>query len=354
MKYANLLLILFSVSATAFAQPGKNLTFAQIAFGGGYETVVNLTNRGTAVYNGTLTLRPTDPTRPYPARVNGNSVSAGMNLTLNPGATESLRITSGDASAGILSGFAIIRSTNRESASLLEGNLTYYVKSADGAILDSVGVAPSIPIRQAVIPFDDFQTIALALANPTNQTATVRLTLFNEMNTQMGGVTQALTNNQQIPKFLREFFPGVSLTKGRVEIQSDRAIAGTALAFVGGEASSLPFLPSIKMYEARLDVPGEGTFTGHVYATILGDVVTGYVVDTMNGVPQPDTLETFVGRVRDGNLEISDLEGSNEISFVRFPGFNPLARTQSGTIMVYSLNPPRLEFSGTITLTAIN
>ncbi|MBI4471353.1 MAG: hypothetical protein HY646_01715, partial [Acidobacteria bacterium] len=137
MKYANLLLILLSVSATAFAQrPGKSLTFAQVAFGGGYETVLNLTNRGTAAYNGTLTLRPTDPTRPYPARVNGNSVSAGMNLTLNPGATESLRITSGDASAGILSGFAIIRSTNPESDSLLEGNLTYYVKSAGGAILD--------------------------------------------------------------------------------------------------------------------------------------------------------------------------------------------------------------------------
>lgn len=168
MKRLSLILILLTAPATAFAQliPRKELGFAQIAFGGGYETVLNLSNRGTSAYNGTLTLAPTDTTKPFPALVNGSPLSGGsMNFVVNAGATATVRITSGSASTDILTGFAVIQSSTPESASLLEGNLTYYLKTPNGSVVDSVGVAPSRSIIQAVIPFDDFQTVALALAN---------------------------------------------------------------------------------------------------------------------------------------------------------------------------------------------
>jgi hypothetical protein len=361
MKYLKLLLILLSIPTTAWAQlvPGKELGFAQIAIGGGYETVLNLTNRGTATYNGTLTLWPTDRSRPFPALVNDSVVppSGQTSITLNPGATASLRITSGDRGAGILTGFATVKGNNRQLDNLLDGNLTYYVKSADGAILDSVGVAPSKPILQSVIPFDDFQTVALALADysPGNATATVQLTLFDDSNVQIGTLAQTLGPNQHLPRFLSELFPGINVTKGRVEITSNIAILGTALTFVkGGQASSLPFLLSTKMYEIKVSLPTGENFTSHAYAYFDQGYLTGYTFDVQNGVPQAGTLDPFTGLVNDnGDLEILSFEGSNEISAVVIPKFNPQAVTQTGTFNLYTLSPGGAAIQGTVTLTAI-
>jgi hypothetical protein len=283
-----------------------------------------------------------------------------MNLALNPGATASLRITSGDASLGTLSGFATIVNTARESASLLEGNLTYYVKSGDGTIVDSVGVAPSSEILQAVIPFDDFETVALALANrnAANQTATVKLTLFDDKNAQMGTATQPLAKNQQVPRFLYQFFPGVSMTKGRVEIQSDRPFLGTALTFVkGGQASSLPFLPSIKLYDFTVRAAGQ-VFTGQVYIAANGPHVTGFAVNTENGVPQPSSLDQITGILKNGNLELFAHANRGRIDelifYLLFTGFNPLQRTQDGSVLLYFVNPPAVAALGTVTITATN
>jgi hypothetical protein len=358
MKCTRLLLIFMSLSATAFAQlvPGKDLGFAQIAFGGGYETVLNVTNRGTSIYNGTLALWPTDRTKPFSALVNGSPVASQMTLALNAGATASLRITSGNESAGTLTGFATVIGNNREADNLLDGNLTYYVKSADGTIVDSIGVAPSRPTFQATVPFDDFQTVALALANLNfvNATALYRLTLFDDNNTQVGGSNQALGPLQQLPRFLSELFPGVSLTKGRVEITSGVPILGTALTFVkGGQASSLPFLQSTKLYNATLNVTPGGTFTAHAYVSVDGPFVAVYTFDTENGIPQPGTIGRSAGVVTDGTLEVLSREGSSEISSLVIPGFNPQALTQTGTFVVYSVGAGGVPVQGTVTLTLI-
>ena len=130
MKHTILLGILLVLPATAFAQnffPAKDLAFAQIAAGGGYETVLNVTNRGTSAYNGSLTLIPTDTAKPFNLLVNGNQLTGPLNLALAPDTTATLRITSGNESAGTVSGFATIRDADRDKTSLLEGNLTYYV-----------------------------------------------------------------------------------------------------------------------------------------------------------------------------------------------------------------------------------
>src|SRR5262249_16076765 len=156
--------------------------------------------------------------------------------------------------------------------------LTYYVKSADGTILDSVGVAPSAEVLQAVIPFDDFLTVALALANQNaaRQTATVKLTLLDDKNVQVGTATQTFTNNQQVPKFLYQYFPRATWTKGRVEISSDRLFLGTALTFVrGNQASSLPFLPSVKIYSYTITILGQ-SISGESYLAVNGASVLEY------------------------------------------------------------------------------
>ncbi len=359
LKYVCLLSILFSVPSGAFAQLGKHLRFAQIAFGGGYETVVNVANGGTSVFNGKLTLLPSDRTKPFPALINGTPVSGGADLSLDPGATASLRITSGDASAGTLSGFAVIDDNSSVGTDFLEGNLTYYVKTAEGTIVDSVGVAPSTPVRRTVIPFDDFQTVALALANHNAQTATATLTLFDDKNVQAGTATQTLATDQQVPSFLYQFFPGVNLAKGRVEIESNLPLLGTALTFVkGGQASSLPFLPAIQRYDVSISVAGS-TNTSQVYLTVDGSYVTGNAIGTKNGVPQtdPNAITPLTGILQNGNLLIfahPPGDVPDDLFYVLFPGFNPSQRTQSGTAVIYFVNPPGAAAQGTITLTAIN
>jgi hypothetical protein len=357
MKRLSLLLLVLAAPASAFAQfPGKGLRFAQIAVGGGYETVLNVTNRGSAPYNGMLRLLPSDPSQPFPALVNGNPLSGGATaFTLNPGATATFRITSGNASAGTLSGFALVGTPNAEQASLLEGNLTYYVRSADGTISGSVGVAPSRPFIHAVIPFDEFESIALALANGATQTANVRLTVFDDKGSQVATTVQTLTANQQLPKFLYQFFPGVALGAGRVEIFSPGVtILGTALTFKDGHASSLPFLPPVKLYDITLTA-GTETYTAQAYIAVdfSSATVTVYAVDTVNGVPQPGSLAAAAGYLRNGNLEVFDQEGSDEISHIEIPSFNMSAQTLTGKIRVYSANPPGVQ-EATITLKAVN
>jgi hypothetical protein len=352
------------IPSSAFAQLGKNLVFAQIAFGGGYEAVLNVTNRGTSPFNGGLFLHPSDRSKPFSVLVNGNAPVVGplgnsiMSLTLNPGATASLRITSANASSGVLSGFATFGALNpdAEEPYLLEGNLTYYLKAADGTVVDSVGVAPSAPARQSMIPFDDFQTVALALANAGNQPATIRLTLFDDKNTQMGTATQPLAADRQIPKFLSQFFPGVSLTRGRVEIASDAQLWGTALTFAkSGQASSLPFLPPIKLYNVTINVAGE-TSTGRVYLRSEQGYVTGFYSDTTNSVPAADSITAVSGLTMGGNLEILVHDsGNGNIIDVHVPGFDPFKSSQSGTITVYlDKLPGGVAGQGTITFTAVN
>jgi hypothetical protein len=334
---------------------GKGLSFAQIAFGGGYETVINLTNRGTATYSGNLVLRPTDPTRPFPARVNGSPLNAGnaAAITLNPGATLSLSITSGDASLGTVTGFAIVSPAQAQLPYLLEGNLTYYLRSANGTITDSVGVAPSTPTLGTAIPFDDFETVALALANNGPQTTTIRLTVFDDKNAQVGATTQTLAGNQQVPRFLFQFFPGVSLTRGRVEIQSDFPFLGTALTFVeGSQASSLPFLSSMKLYDVAFDIGG---FQGsvHLYLTLEGIYAKAYDVEFENGVPAPGAFTNWAGILQDGELVMAEREDSNGVCYVRIPAFSLSKATQSGKAVCVDENLPGTVFQGTITVTAI-
>jgi hypothetical protein len=80
MKNAWLLCIVVLLPASDFAQkffPGKDMTFAEIAVGGGYETILNGNNRATSIYNGTLTLIPSDPSEPFSLLLNGAAVNGG-------------------------------------------------------------------------------------------------------------------------------------------------------------------------------------------------------------------------------------------------------------------------------------
>ena len=82
MQTKRFVLIWLAFTAIASAQnfyPKKDAAFGQVVVGGGYETVINLTNRGTHPYVGTLGLFRTvnEESVPWNPTVNGIAVENG-------------------------------------------------------------------------------------------------------------------------------------------------------------------------------------------------------------------------------------------------------------------------------------
>ncbi|MBI3939856.1 MAG: hypothetical protein HY315_03395 [Acidobacteria bacterium] len=336
------------------------LVFAQVAAGGEYESVVNITNRGTTPYIGNLNLYRAAGQRWNPL-VNGNAITNGVTpVSVGPGATTTFRIT---RSGTVQVGFATITkppSNENELTSFLDGTLTYYIKSG-GVLADSIGVPPSSRIYLTTIPFDDFNTIALALANASYTQATVKLTLFSETNARVDTLTLSLQPNQHLPQYLGQFFPAVKMTKGRLEIQSDPPVPGTALTDIGGQFSSLPLLPSAKLYNFTTSGFGFQVLSGDVSIWIDGPSLQGYLILLKaDGNPTHQTLY-LTGLVFNGTAVIyivdmndSKVDVSNFAEQVFFSQFSLSMQTIEGSFTHWAFNPSRVADEGRFILTAIN
>ncbi len=335
--------------------PRKDLAFAQIAAGGGYETVVNITNRGTTPYAGTLSFfRASGQT--WSPLINGNTIVDGkMGIALSPGATSTLRIT---VSGGVEVGFGIIKSIGQELTSCLEGTLTYYVKSG-GKVVDSIGVPPSGEIYLTTVPFDDFSTIALALANGNTSRTSVLLKLVSGTGSQVSPpVTQLLEPNQHLAQYLRQLFPNTQMTVGRLEIQSDLPILATALTDMSGQFSSLPLLPAVKNYSFTANVGGANVSTGEISFWIDGRYAQGYARNvTENGKPVQRSAFSITGLFVEGVLQVYphiNIEGNEFYEYIIFDPFSLSMQSAQGALTIYGLSPPSYEGIGTITMTATN
>jgi len=368
--------LLLLLSATLIAQninPRKDLGFAQIAAGSGYETVLNITNRGTANYGGTLYLYRAPGVRWSPL-VNGTAVINGSwSLTILPGETIRLRIT---VPGTIEQGFAVIRSAGVpgsqpdmhvvEQTNFLEGTLTYYVTSGT-TVVDSIGIQPSSEVYLATIPFDDFNTIALALANANDRSANVKLTVYSAAGALVKSITQVLVNKQHLAQYLYQypwqFSPGGQATRGRLDIQSDLPILIAALTDVGGQSSSLPLLPAVKAYTYILTVGGKVVDRGEMSLWFDGPYVQGYIRPFPDG-PFPVLTSYLVGNLVNGILTMNYIVGENysepSLIYLVVNPFSPSLGTAEGTTgFGWSLLPPyglqagpggQLKF----TMTAVN
>ncbi len=230
------------------ARPFKELIFAQVAAGGGYETWITVTNRGIAAYTGALNFYTGIDGNLWNPKVNGTDVSGGqMSLSIAAGATVTLKVT---GTQSIQSGFASFTAAGVTQSNFIEGNLTYYVKSGE-TVSNSVGVMPATELFFSTIPFEEFSSVALALANRelSGKVANVTLTVYSDTNAVVGTKQISLGKNGHLPAFLYQQISGVNIHRGRVEIRSDVPIAGTALNFVQGQFSSLPLLPTMRVYD---------------------------------------------------------------------------------------------------------
>ena len=311
MQTKRFVLIWLGFMAAAPAQnfyPKKDAAFGQVVVGGGYETVINLTNRGTQPYVGTLELFRTvnEASVAWNPAINGVAVRNGKyEVEIRPRTTVTLRLTGTQLETGA----AILLSDNLMLDNLIEANLTYLILDG-GQVSDSVGISPSKEFYRAAIPFEEFKETALALVNGDltgEQTARVELNLFSSDGVPLGPMRViGLVSLAHTAKFLHELFPGQTLQRGKVEIDSDSPIFGTALTFSGGQFSSLPLLPAPVTYAVRLDT-GPHFATGELALWADGSFVRGYmVISALNDEDFDDPEFSLVnGELENGHLRLA-------------------------------------------------
>ena len=315
MQTKRFVLIWLGFMAAASAQnyyPKKDAAFGQVVVGGGYETVINITNRGTRAYVGTLGLFRTvnEQSVPWNPTVNGVAVKDGeYGVEIQSQATVTLRLTGSQLEAGA----AILLSKNLLLDNLIEANLTYLILEK-GQVSDSVGIAPSKEFYRASIPFEEFSEIALALANGDlneeslneERTAKVELTLFSGDGNPLGPKKPiTLGPLSHTAKFLREHFPGQTLAGGKVEIISDSPIFGTALTFSDGQFSSLPLEPAPVTYSVRLEA-GERYATGELALWADGSFIRGYMlISAVDGRDLDSRISLVNGELEDGYFRLA-------------------------------------------------
>ncbi len=285
--------------------PRKDAAFGQVAVGGGIETVINLTNRGTYPYAGSIRFLRGQGSA-WNLRVNGSVISNGeYSLEIQPKSTATIRLT-GDR---LESGAAVVVSQDLLLDNFVEANLTYFVRSGE-SVADSVGISPSKEFYLTSVPFQDLNSIALALVNGDlsgQRVARVLLRLFTEGGSQLATKTLELGSFFHDARFLSELFPGRNLQRGKVEISSDIPIFGAALTLEEGEISSLPLEPSPVSYTVRM-ISSEGSVaTGEMALWAEGFFVRGYfLISAVDEEPLEEAvLELVNGHLFDRFLQLS-------------------------------------------------
>jgi hypothetical protein len=262
--------------------------------------------------------------------INGTQITGGsFDLSILSGATITLKITMpGSTEAG----YAVIRANSRDTlTNFLEGNLTYYVDST----ADSVGVAPSRPFFISALPFEDFDTICLALANtnPGGQQANITLELYSSDGLLANTQTFGLQPGGYTAQYLWQLFSSVdrSFGRGRLQISADIQISGVALTQVSnGQLSSLPLNSTVFPYSitmgSTITISGQ-SFTPETLA--LWTEGASFIHGALGARVGSSLLRYFMyGSVKDGILEL--LGATNSTSFVMIinvPNFQNLEQS---------------------------
>ena len=293
-----------AVAPAQYHYSKKDVVFAQVVLGGGFETVVSVVNRGRSEYAGTLHLFRLDNS-PWNPAVNGIAVKNGeYAIKIPSGTTVAFRLTGSQ----LESGGAILRADDLRLDNLIEANLTYRVLE-DSQASDSVGIAPSVEFYRAAIPFENFSEVGLALVNGGSSgdvTANVDLILFSAAGEKLQTTPVTLAARSHRAQFLHEFFPHQALEGGKVEIASDFLIFGTALTLSDGGFSSLPLEPAPTHYSVRLESQGHFA-NGDLVLWAEASFVRGYLAITALDDEAFDDLEFSLvnGQLEGGRLRLA-------------------------------------------------
>ncbi len=282
--------------------PHKDLIFAQLAAGGIWETQITVTNRGARQWRGLFHFYSGVGLEwnPY---VNGVQLTRGLlAVSINSNAAATYKVTVPGPAVEV--GFIIAVANDAEVDNFIEGNLTWYVKDGT-AVTDAIGVLPSSPFMATTIPFENFNSVSLALANTDaeQRAAHITMKLYSESGARVGGTLSLdLAGREHLPRYLREIFTGVTLNRGRVDIESNVPVSGVALIQTGSQWSSLPLDSTTRTYVLEWTGGHDNPFNQLVLWT-GGLFVNGYVEMRLAGDPAWG-LYAVSGQMADGELQL--------------------------------------------------
>jgi len=241
------------------AETTTNIYFAQVAVGGGYNTVFTLMNTGSTTVNGTLfvtdsngspyNINLTEPSAPVSA--GGRVDAVGSNFPIGPiapGGTKFFTAAAVNSTDPVKNGWARVESAGGS----LNGVATFAVTSG-GAITTIAGVLSSQLVNVATIPIDDninqnrFTGYAVANAGTSNinvkvvivnDTGSVRIPDLNvrELN-PLGG-------SRQVARFFfQDAIPTVFRGSAVLIGQNNAQFACVALVLQGSLFTAIPVIP---------------------------------------------------------------------------------------------------------------
>ena len=316
-------LVLLAGAANGQYLQHKDLAFPQVVAGDSVESVICLTNRGNSDYLGTMRFW-TGQNQDWNPQVNGSQVTgSSIELSVGPGETVVLRVT-GDID--LTAGAVALQAHDLSLDNSIEGTLVYVINRES---YDSVGISPATGLYRSILPFDDFSSVGLALANADSwEAAVVKLSLFDGSGQLQETSVRLLAERSHEARFLSELFTAV-VSNGRVEIESTIPLMATAVTLERNEISALPLLPASVVYEFRTENGGQVDLA-EVVLWSEGPFVKGYLrFLEVDGEPltRPEnflvtgTLENEVLRLTQFGAG-PEIGGEETVNYLKIEGFS--------------------------------
>lgn len=307
------LLLLSGSTVPVFAQ--RYTFFPHFASGGGWSSEVSLANQGLSAVSGIVVSFYDDNGAPLTVDTNLGS-SAALAASLNPGATQVIRISAGTSTAV---GYIVIR----YPSSLTPVTATEVFRYEEGGtVLAEVGVPQQVADNNFSFPVEVNSyagiTTAAAFANPTfdstnAQAQTLVVDLINSDGTIQQTATVPLAVGQHTSLYINQapLFPGLEYFTGSISISSPTRVGVLALrqdkqAFGAISTDSGPLLgPFAVSGTAISEIEPNGSTSG-AQQLLNPALVAGFI----GSIPDYDFFR-FTGRRGDIVSVICDTQGLN-------------------------------------------
>ena len=205
-------------------QPTAEVYFPHLAIGGGYATLVSLTNTGSTSASGSLSMAGTAGNPLQVSSTQEHSSFAGTSLPINiaPGAASFFTLTAPDNL------FKVGWGRLQMSGGMITGVATF--QYSPGGLLQTIaGVYASSPVTTATIPVDNDSVqerfAGYAVANPSAVDINLQLATFDVDGTPQSQVRPPLLNplpaNGQVARFLHQDLASALNFRGSMRITAD-------------------------------------------------------------------------------------------------------------------------------------
>jgi hypothetical protein len=268
--------IMLWMASTASAKNLK-LTFAQVAVGDQYVTLIDLMNNGVSTFSGMLELRDS----------NGNFLTASINgvqdsayfLSILPKATLRVRVTRAGTT---VSGTAFVWDNLAEGAEnysqQIQGNLIYQL--LDGAtLLDSFGVSPSPPMEHFYLPAEYSGQVltGLALSEATGATISGTIRAVSDFGVLVATAPLTLFPWSHKALFINQAIVVPMGFKGTIQVETSLPVCPLALRMEGNQYSTIQVTPTVSIYDFTISLQDGRSFRGVTAFSISDNSVDGSI-----------------------------------------------------------------------------